>query len=130
MNKAVEAPGQAKHDWEIHQLIANKMGLNWNYRDAEDIFNEMVQVTPSYAGMSYKRLGRKGLHWPCPTVDHPGTPVLHIGKFSKGLGTMFAIPFKEPAETPDAEYPRLFDYRKDFAALPHRDDVPQIRGPE
>ncbi len=103
--KAVDGPGQAKHDWEIHQLIANKMGLNWNYSKAEDIFDEMTQVTPSYAGMSYDRLGRAGLHWPCPTADHPGTPVLHIGKFAKGLGTMFAVPFREPAETPDEEYP-------------------------
>ncbi len=105
LHKAVEAPGQAKHDWEIHQLIANKMGLNWNYRKAEDIFDEITRITPSYAGMSYERLGRAGLHWPCPTVDHPGTPVLHIGKFAKGLGTMFAVPFKEPAEMPDEEYP-------------------------
>ncbi|NLV25129.1 MAG: molybdopterin-dependent oxidoreductase, partial [Deltaproteobacteria bacterium] len=103
--KAVNAPGQAKHDWEIHQLIANKLGLNWNYGSFEDIFKEITQCTPSYAGMTYERLGRKGLHWPCPTADHPGTPVLHIGKFTKGLGTMFAVPFKAPAEVPDEEYP-------------------------
>jgi formate dehydrogenase major subunit len=105
LDPAVKAPGSAKHDWEIHQLIANKMGLNWNYTKAEDIFNEITSVTPSYAGMSYERIGRMGLHWPCPTKEHPGTPVLHIGKFTKGLGTMFAIPFKDPAEMPDAEYP-------------------------
>ena len=105
LNKAVDAPGQAKHDWEIHQMLANKMGLNWNYKNAEEIFNEIAAVTPSYAGMSYERLGRMGLHWPCPTADHPGTPVLHVGKFSKGLGTMFAIPFRAPAEMPDDEYP-------------------------
>ena len=53
LSKAVNAPGQAKHDWEIHQLVANKLGLNWNYGCAEDIFKEITQCTPSYAGMSF-----------------------------------------------------------------------------
>ncbi|MFZ2957220.1 MAG: molybdopterin dinucleotide binding domain-containing protein [Candidatus Ozemobacteraceae bacterium] len=55
--------------------------------------------------MSFDRLAGDGLHWPCPNKDHPGTPVLHIGRFTKGKGTLFAIPFKAPAEVPDAEYP-------------------------
>jgi formate dehydrogenase major subunit len=105
LDPALKAPGMALHDWEIHQMIANKMGLSWNYRNAEEIFNEMASVTPSYGGMSYERIGRMGLHWPCPTIEHPGTPVLHSGKFTKGLGTMFAIPFRAPAEMPDEEYP-------------------------
>lgn len=105
LDPAVKAPGMAKHDWEIHQMIANKMGLSWNYQNAEEIFNEMASVTPSYGGMSYERIGRMGLHWPCPTKEHPGTPVLHAGKFTKGLGTMFAIQFRAPAEMPDDEYP-------------------------
>lgn len=106
--KAVNAPGQAKHDWEIHQMIANKMGLNWNYTKAEDIFDEMRKCTPSYAGLTYKRLGFAGMHWPCPNEEHPGTPVLHIGKFTRGLGLFAAIPFKEPAEMPDKDYPWYF----------------------
>ncbi len=103
--EAVKAPGTAKHDWEIHQMLANKMGQNWNYKCAEDIFEEIRKCTPSYAGLTYKRLGFNGMHWPCPNEEHPGTPVLHIGKFTRGLGLMTAIPFKAPAEVPDEEYP-------------------------
>lgn len=106
LHKAVDAPGQAKDDWEIHQILAEKFGYKWNFRCAEDVFEEIRLCTPSYAGMTYKRLEQKrGLHWPCPNEDHPGTPVLHVGKFAKGKGTMFAIPFKAPAELPDKEYP-------------------------
>lgn len=105
MYKAVDAPGLAKHDWEIHQMLANKMGMKWDYCCAEKIFDEIAECTPQYHGMSYERLGSVGLHWPCPTKDHPGTPVLHVGKFAKGKGTMFGIPFKEPAETPCKDYP-------------------------
>lgn len=105
LNKAVDAPGDAMSDWEIIQGIANAMGANWDYTCAEQIFGEMRSVTPSYAGMTYQRLGAHGLQWPCPTPEHPGTPVLHTAKFTRGLGLMKAIPFKEPAELPDSEYP-------------------------
>jgi len=105
IRKAVKAPGEAKSDWEIIQAIANAMGAGWNYSKAEDIFNELRTVTPSYAGITYERIEQNGLHWPCPATDHPGTPVLHTAKFTRGLGLMKAIPFKEPAELPDKEYP-------------------------
>jgi formate dehydrogenase major subunit len=107
LRKAVEPPGEVKTDWDIIQGIAGAMGADWNYTSAEAIHNEGKAITPSYAGITYDRLGRTGLHWPCPTVEHPGTPVLHIGKFARGKGLMKAIPFKEPAELPDAEYPLI-----------------------
>lgn len=105
--KALDAPGNALIDWEIIQMVANAMGASWNYRGSEDIQNEIAKLTPSYGGIVYERLGRLGLHWPCPTKEHPGTPVLHIGKFTRGKGLMKAIPFKEPAELPDDEYPLI-----------------------
>jgi formate dehydrogenase alpha subunit len=105
--KAVNAPGVALPDWEITQKIANAMGASWSYKSAEDIQNEIVKVTPSYGGITYDRLGLNGLHWPCPTKEHPGTPVLHTEKFTRGKGLMKAIEFKEPAELPDAEYPLI-----------------------
>jgi formate dehydrogenase major subunit len=68
----------------------------------------MAKVTPSYGGMTYQRLNKpEALHWPCPTAEHPGTPILHKEKFAHpdGLGQFFAVPYKPPAEVPDAEYP-------------------------
>jgi len=68
--------------------------------------DEAARLTPSYGGVSHERLDEVGaLQWPCPTSDHPGTPYLHKGKFSRGLGKFFALPFKEPAELPDDDYP-------------------------
>lgn len=104
--KALEAPGEAKADWEITQEIARAMGAeDWNYACAEDIQKEINALAPSYGGITYQRIGRVGLHWPCPTEEHPGTPILHVGKFARGKGLMKGIPFKEPAELPDEEYP-------------------------
>jgi formate dehydrogenase major subunit len=108
---AVKPPGQAKVDWEIICLIAQKMGVKgFDFKSPEDIFEEVRKTTPQYAGMTYARLEKpEALHWPCPATDHPGTPILHMAKFSHpdGLGIFFGVPFKYQAERPDAEYPLI-----------------------
>jgi len=103
-------PGEAKLDWKIIADIGAAMGYpeQFAWETSEDVFNEMRALTPSYAGMTYERLNKpEALHWPCPAEDHPGTPILHIGKCSHpdGMGVMHAIEWKAPAEVPDAEYP-------------------------
>jgi formate dehydrogenase major subunit len=87
------------------------MGVKgFEYKSTEEIFEEVRKTTPQYAGMTYERLRKpEALHWPCPTTDHPGTPILHLAKFSHpdGLGIFFGVPFKYQAERPDAEYPMI-----------------------
>jgi predicted molibdopterin-dependent oxidoreductase YjgC len=46
-----------------------------------------------------------GLRWPCPTEEHPGTPILHGGKFARGKGLLKAIDYRPPMEMTDEEYP-------------------------
>ncbi len=77
----------------------------WGYASAEEVFGEMTTLMPSYAGMSYERLERGGLQWPCPTRFHPGTPYLHKNGFARGRGRFVPVEFSPPAELPDAEYP-------------------------
>jgi formate dehydrogenase major subunit len=106
VNPCVEPPGQARHDWDIICDLARRMGYPMpHYKDGAEITDELAACTPVYGGISFKRLGRVGLHWPCPSADHPGTKFVHKGKFSRGLGAFGAIPFKEPKELPDADYP-------------------------
>jgi formate dehydrogenase alpha subunit len=104
---ALEPPGAARADWQIILDLANRLGAGWDYDDPADIFAEMTTVTPQYAGMSHERLEQGGLQWPCPTAEHPGTPVLHVGKFTRGRGLFAPLDFREPAELPDDEYPFL-----------------------
>jgi len=107
--KAQQAPGEAKEDWQIICDLGAKMGYpeQFAFKGPEEIFNEVAAVTPSYHGISYARLDPDGLHWPCPTAEHPGTPILHREKFAMpdGLGVFSPIEWKPPAEVPDAEYP-------------------------
>lgn len=104
---AVDPPGSAMADWQIVLDLANRFDAGWNYQNAAGVFDEMATVTPQYAGMSHTRLEHAGLQWPCPTPDHPGTPVLHTGKFTRGLGLFCPVDYRPPAEVPDDEYPYL-----------------------
>ncbi|HNS82149.1 MAG TPA: molybdopterin dinucleotide binding domain-containing protein, partial [Methanolinea sp.] len=109
IRKAVDTPGDSKEDWEIFVLLAKKLGLKgFDFKSPKDIWDDMRAVTPSMSGCSYERLEKpESLHWPCPTLDHPGTPILHREKFAAadGLGTFFGLEYRPPAEVADAEYP-------------------------
>ena len=105
VRKAVEPPGQCWDDWKITCDIATRMGYSMSYENSRQIFEEISQLTPSYGGISYDRIEYEGIHWPAPTSEHPGTPVLHREQFTKGKGTFHAIDYIPPAETTDDEYP-------------------------
>ena len=105
---AIQPPGVAKQDHFIVQDIANRMGANWNYQSAEDVWEEIRKLAPIFAGMSYERLDEEGLQWPCPDESHPGTTFLHERLWEEDVGRK--APFKPtihqpPAELPDEDYP-------------------------
>ena len=105
VRKAVSPPGQARDDWWITCEIATRMGFEMSYENSKAVFEEIREVTPSYSGISYERIKYDGLHWPCPTNDHQGTPILHVGKFTRGKGLFHAIDYIPPDEQVDDDYP-------------------------
>ena len=109
VRKAVDGPGESKYDWEIIGMVAKKMGLKgFDWKTAKDVWDDMRSVTPGQFGVTYEKIEKpEAIHWPCPTIEHPGTPILHVGKFSAadGKGTMFGLEYRPPAEVADAEYP-------------------------
>jgi predicted molibdopterin-dependent oxidoreductase YjgC len=108
VRKALEPPGEARADWWITCQIAQWMGITgFDFRGPADIMEEIARLTPSYAGISHHRLEEGGLQWPCPTEEHPGTPILHVERFARGKGRFVPLEFKESLELPDEEYPLL-----------------------
>ncbi|MGI6667216.1 MAG: formate dehydrogenase subunit alpha [Bacillota bacterium] len=105
LRPAVKAPGEARSDWKIICDIASRMGYEMSYGSTAEIMEEVASLTPLYGGITHDRLEGDGLQWPCPDKDHPGTPYLHKGKFSRGLGLFTAVEHVPPAEVPDDEYP-------------------------
>ena len=86
--------------------MSNAFGYDMAYETPEAIFKEIASLTPSFAGVTYARLEGEGIQWPCPSLEHPGTPFLHKdGRFSRGKGKFHAVGYKGPAEQVDEDYP-------------------------
>jgi formate dehydrogenase major subunit/formate dehydrogenase alpha subunit len=85
-----------------------------HYAHPGEVLDEVAQVTPSYGGLSFSRLEAGGLQWPCPNAEHPGTPILHVGKFTRGLGRFLPATYRPPAETPDADYPLVLSTGRNY----------------
>jgi formate dehydrogenase alpha subunit len=106
VRKAID-PIPGKANWQTICEMVTRLGFPMEYKDPGEIWDEMASLTPSMAGINYDRIEKTGIHWPCPTPDHPGTPVLHAGKFTRGLGAFQPSDHIPPGEMPDAEYPFL-----------------------
>lgn len=113
LHKAQEPPEGAMLDWKIMEEIAVRMGVpreKFHYESAEEIFEEIRECAPIFAGMNRERLDTpEALHWPCPSVDDPCQPLMHKDKFAHpdGLGIFQALEHRGPVEVLDEEYPLL-----------------------
>jgi len=106
VRKAIEPIGKSKADWVILSDLLNRLGIEANYSNPSEIMAEISSLTPSYAGITYDRLDQLGsLQWPCPTLEHPGTPYLHKASIARGKGLFKGIDYKPSNELPDADYP-------------------------
>ena len=110
VRKAIEPPGEAREDWEIICELARAMGKGefFDFRSPREIWEEIRRLWKVGHGITYARLEKGGLQWPCPTEDHPGTAVLHAKSFSHGpRAPLKQIEFAASAETTSPEYPFL-----------------------
>ena len=123
VHKAIEPVGESRADWVILRDLAQRTQVHlaaldphweakqdaqyasWNYTHPSEVMEEIAALTPAYGAISYQRLEEESLQWPCPTADHPGTRILHVGRFSRGIGQFSAVEWQPPAEEPDQEYP-------------------------
>lgn len=99
--------GLSRPDWQILSDLARRMGQEnqFRYKAPSQIMEEISRLTPSYGGISFERLERGGLQWPCPNKDHPGTVYLHKGQFTRGKGKFNVVSYRQSMEVPDREYP-------------------------
>jgi len=108
IRKAIEPVGNSHPDWWITGEIAKRLGGDgFDFNHPSEIMDEIAKLTPSYGGISYRRLEDGGLQWPCPDQRHPGTPILHTEQFTRGKGRFMPLEYKPSLEKPDSEYPLL-----------------------
>jgi len=105
--QAADLPGEARHDLHILVELSNRLGLNTPFETAADVMAEIVQVTPSWRGVTYPRLEGAGLQYPVPTADHPGTAFLFADRFptADGKASFVPVEYAPPVELPDDAYP-------------------------
>lgn len=107
VRKTLQQIGERKADWEILNELLVRFGFPTRYTDPQEIMEEIQAVTPIYGGITYSRIDKEGLAWPCRTLDDPGTKILHTKKFSRGKGHFLPMKHIDPAEMPDDEYPMI-----------------------
>lgn len=108
VRKAVEAPGQARLDWSILADVSTRLGgKGFDWKCAEDIFNEIRKCIPTYSGITYEKIERlNGVQWPCTSEEHEGTKYLHKGRFTRGeRALMIPVEYEGPKELENEEYP-------------------------
>ncbi|QOV19200.1 formate dehydrogenase subunit alpha [Blautia liquoris] len=106
IRKAVELEGDMRPDAEIFYDVMNRLGYPQPTLSASEIMQEIAELTPSYHGISHARLDAgETLQWPCKDEKDKGAAILHVDKFTRGLGYFYPAKYQPSAELPDEEYP-------------------------
>ena len=111
-SQAVPPKGECKHDWQIFSELAERMGYDMHWENAQQIWDEECRALwPAAYGATYEKMAGTGhAQWPIPTLDHPGTPDLFLGgKFTtpEGKAHLVAHDYRDPTEMPDEEFPLI-----------------------
>ena len=111
VRQCVPPKGECRDDWWTIMQVMNRIGYKCHYDTVEEIFEELRTVTPSYAGITYQRIEGKGIQWPCPSEDHPGTPILHAkGPIRNGgKGLLKCLDWQPSPDLGDPEYPMILN---------------------
>jgi formate dehydrogenase major subunit len=106
--RMVKKPLTGKHEWEVVCDLAQAMGYDMRYNEPAEIMDEIAAVTPTFKGVSFKRLDEVGsLQWPVNDSAPDGTPIMHIGKFVRGKGRFMITEYVPTPERTNREFPLI-----------------------
>ena len=109
--KALDPPAGVRSDLELINGLASRLGATGFSTEPRVVFDELRRASKGglsdYSGITYERLESEQLHWPVPSVEHPGTPRLFLDRFAHpdGLARFIPVDHRGPAEPPDDEFP-------------------------
>jgi formate dehydrogenase major subunit len=105
--RKVMAPRAGLADWEATQEIARAMGADWNYTHPSQVMDEIARTTPTFAGVSFEKLAKGSIQWPCNEKAPEGTPTMHIGAFVRGKGNFVVTEYVPTDEKTGPRFPLL-----------------------
>ena len=95
-------------DWEITQLLANALDYPMNYAHPSEIMDEIAALTPTFHGVSFKKIDQLGsVQWPCNDAAPQGTPIMHIDRFVRGKGKFFVTKYVPTTEKITQRFPLI-----------------------
>jgi formate dehydrogenase major subunit len=107
VRKAVPPPAGLE-DWEVTVKLSEAMGYPMKYSHPSKIMDEIARLTPTFAGVSYEKIEQMGsLQWPCNDAAPEGTPIMHIGKFVRGMGRFMLTEFVPTDEKVTRKFPLI-----------------------
>jgi formate dehydrogenase major subunit len=112
IRSAIDPIVESRSDWDIICAVARAMGTGefFDYKSAEEIWNEVRTVWPAGSGITYERLEKRGLQWPCADENDPGTEVLHEKSFPVGpKASLRRVRYRPTEETVNDEFPFLLN---------------------
>lgn len=106
--RRVMTPKNGMEDWEVTAALANALGYPMDYKHASDIMDEVASLTPTFKGVSFKKLDELGsIQWPCNDEQPLGTPTMHIDEFVRGKGKFFVTEYVPTTEKVTPKYPLI-----------------------
>jgi formate dehydrogenase major subunit len=106
--RKVMPPKAGKSDWEVTVALANALGYPMHYKHPSEIMAEIASLTPTFRGVSYKKIDELGsIQWPCNEEAPGGTPTMHIGEFVRGKGKFIITQFFPSAEKVTRKFPLI-----------------------
>ncbi|MCX7284523.1 MAG: formate dehydrogenase subunit alpha [Novosphingobium sp.] len=106
--RKVMEPLNGYEDWQVTQELARAVGLDWNYTHPSEIMDEIARLTPTFAGVNYKRLDAEGsLQWPVTDAAPDGSPIMHIDSFVRGKGKFVVTDYVPTDERTGPRFPLL-----------------------
>lgn len=106
--RKVMPPRAGYADWEVTMALSNRLGYPMNYRHPSEIMDEIARLTPTFAGVSYRRLDELGsIQWPCNEAAPEGTPTMHVDGFVRGKGRFIITQYVATDEKVTRKYPLI-----------------------
>jgi formate dehydrogenase major subunit len=106
--RKVMEPKSGYADWEITQLLSNAMGYPMNYKHPSEIMDEIAKLTPTFTGVSFKKIDEMGsIQWPCNDAHPNGTPTMHVDEFVRGKGRFLVTEYVPTREKVNAKFPLI-----------------------
>jgi len=106
--RPVMRPRSGKHEWQVVSELATLLGAPMHYEHPSHIMDEIAELTPTFAGVSFAKLDELGsVQWPCNEAHPTGTPIMHEGTFVRGLGRFSITPYVATDERANRRFPLL-----------------------